>query len=552
MQSFPAPHPINSRNELDGALNPDSTSTALGPSLVNNATRALGWSFLATLLSGKSKKSGVREAVKLFMLGSLVESGRRFCYWAFERFKIRYSITAQFDEGDPAYEWVVNYLTQQDVWRRSREFLVSAKSSKLKWGIKLRSTESAEYVPKYNQPHLFRWRRYWVEIQRTAKLATIQGPDNQMSSGSSLFLTMYTLNINALSELVEEAHLRYIEGRRPHVIVHSIDLMFGTSWNVVKRKNRRSLESIILPDGLLDSIVQDVKDFLQTEEWYTRAGIPYRRGYLLYGPPGTGKTSTIYALAGELGLEIYALSLSSGVFDDGMLQRAVSSLPKHSILLLEDIDCAFLTREEEEEQLEHHRNAVPTWRLMRTAQGYRSFNPHTRTTVTMSGLLNVLDGVASEDGKLFFATTNYVDRLDPALIRPGRIDKKVEYKLATQTQALALFNRIYTQELPIGSTSEPKHTDVDLEEFAKSFASRVPEDEFTTAELQGYLLSRRKSPELAVKQVQHWVEAERVERVRRREAMEKEEQKRKSRLSERGSALAGGAGPVPAKAGAWA
>ena len=51
------------------------------------------------------------------------------------------------------------------------------------------------------------------------------------------------------------------------------------------------MDSIVLPDGLLTSLVQDVKDFLQSEHWYIRAGIPYRRGYLLYGPPGTGKST---------------------------------------------------------------------------------------------------------------------------------------------------------------------------------------------------------------------------------------------------------------------
>jgi chaperone BCS1 len=82
-------------------------------------------------------------------------------------------------------------------------------------------------------------------------------------------------------------------------------------WNNVKRKNRRPLSSIVLEDGVVEAIVQDARDFIDSEGWYLQAGIPHRRGYLLHGPPGTGKSSTIYALAGELGVEIYSISLAS-------------------------------------------------------------------------------------------------------------------------------------------------------------------------------------------------------------------------------------------------
>ncbi|KAK2460429.1 hypothetical protein APHAL10511_007594 [Amanita phalloides] len=478
----------------------------------------MGWSFLSTLLSG-SANSNARQGFKLFVLGSIAEIGRRLSRWVFKRFKIGYCITAHFNEGDPAYEWVVNYLTQQDVWRRSREFTVSARSSKLKWGIKLRPNDTAEYVPMYNDPRLFKWRKFWVEIQQQSS-----GPAQQLPLGSepranrsnTLTLTMYTLNVNALSNLVEEAHLRYIEGRRPHVIVHSIDMAYGDAWNVVKRKNRRSLESIILPNRLLESIVNDVKDFLQSEEWYIRAGIPYRRGYLLHGPPGTGKTSTIYALAGELGLEIYTLSLASTYVNDDLLQRVVSAVPKHSIMLLEDIDCAFRSREEEEESQQQ------------VTSGGVWMGPNIGGKVTMSGLLNTLDGVGSEDGKLFFATTNYVDRLDPALIRPGRIDMRVEYKLATHDQIFALFSRIYLQEMQ--RDDELRDT---IGPLAQAFTSRVPENEFTTAELQGYLLIHRKEPAKALEGVLGWVNDERIERERRRVAAEEEAQKQQAKKMEK-------------------
>jgi mitochondrial chaperone BCS1 len=60
----------------------------------------------------------------------------------------------------------------------------------------------------------------------------------------------------------------------------------------VKHKVKRPLESIILPEGCMDELLSDAKDFLDMEDWYVNAGIPHRRGYLLYGPPGTGKSES--------------------------------------------------------------------------------------------------------------------------------------------------------------------------------------------------------------------------------------------------------------------
>jgi len=89
------------------------------------------------------------------------------------------------------------------------------------------------------------------------------------------------------------------------------------------------LNSIILPGTTLNELIADIKDFLEMENWYMSVGIPHRRGYLLHGPPGTGKSelsnflsslgehliflkgSTIHAVAGELRMEVYSISLAA-------------------------------------------------------------------------------------------------------------------------------------------------------------------------------------------------------------------------------------------------
>jgi chaperone BCS1 len=110
--------------------------------------------------------------------------------------------------------------------------------------------------------------------------------------------------------------------------------------------------------------------------------------------------------------------------------------------------------------------------------------------------------------------------LDPALLRPGRIDRKIQYKLATREQATALFLRFFPQSYITFEDSEASSVDekqFKLGKLAKTFSQGVPEYEFSTAELQGYLLSCKKHPEQAAAGIGVWVEQERIERKERKE-----------------------------------
>ncbi|KAJ7171413.1 P-loop containing nucleoside triphosphate hydrolase protein [Mycena filopes] len=511
-------------------------------------TSFLGLSSIFAAL-GLLSQTHLGSSIKLLIVGSIIETGRRLCQWLIVRFRFQYSMTAQFDEGEPAYEWIVLFLTQENVWRRSREFVVSATSSRRKWSVKTWVDPTvkghAEYVPTYRLPQLFRWRGYWLEIKRTREDGEFT-PFGPIRPSSSIYVTIYTLDMNVLSELVEEARTRYVEINRPNVIIHLADSPHygpGMIWTGVKRKIRRPLDSIILPEGVVDGLVQDAQEFLSSEDWYVEAGIPHRRGYLLYGPPGTGKTSTIYALAGALNLEIYSLSLASSFVDDAFLNRAAASIPKHALFLIEDIDCAFARDDEDYPTPNHNAARLGGGRGSQFGKGTsgRGNGEPVRSSVTLSGLLNVIDGVGSEEGKLFFATTNYIDRLDSALLRPGRIDRKVQYEMSTAHQTRALFVRFFpvvrfpeyasppapahdttttpTLEKPttIEKPTEEKTTTIDA--LADAFAAAVPAGEFSTAELQGYLQVHKKAPEAAVEGVHAWVEGIRAER-RAREGRE--------------------------------
>ncbi|EIW80551.1 P-loop containing nucleoside triphosphate hydrolase protein [Coniophora puteana RWD-64-598 SS2] len=184
---------------------------------------------------------------------------------------------------------------------------------------------------------------------------------------------------------------------------------------------------------------------MNSKSWYAERGIPFRRGYLLYGAPGAGKTSLIHSIAGELNLDVYILSLSRSGLDDSSLSQVISELPEKCIALMEDIDAAFhhgLTRE----------GPSPADDAEDGPDGPRKPRAAAPSgKVSLSGLLNALDGIGAQEGRILFATTNKYTALDPALCRPGRMDLHIEFRNASRYQAEELFKRFY---LPSGSLSD--------------------------------------------------------------------------------------------------
>ncbi|XP_069792125.1 mitochondrial chaperone BCS1 isoform X2 [Narcine bancroftii] len=231
-----------------------------------------------------------------------------------------------------------------------------------------------------------------------------------------------------------------------------IDLSTGTPWETVT----------VTTLGTNRYIFQDIL----TE------GIPYRRGYLLYGPPGCGKSSFITALAGELEYGICLMSLSDRSLTDDRLNHLLSVAPQQSIILLEDVDAAFVSRDLAKEN--------PT-----VYQGMGR--------LTFSGLLNALDGVASTEARLVFMTTNHLDRLDPALIRPGRIDCKQFVGYCSHWQLCQMFQRFYPEQ-PAA--------------VAERFADRALglSDRISAAQVQGHFLLWKLEPLGAIENIQGLVE----------------------------------------------
>jgi chaperone BCS1 len=187
------------------------------------------------------------------------------------------------------------------------------------------------------------------------------------------------------------------------------------------------LPSVVLQPGEKQHLLEDVAQFRRSKQRYEQLGVPYHRGYLFYGPPGTGKTSLVSALAARFGLSIYVVNLAE--FNDRSLMKAVNQVPANSVLLFEDIDCMRGSQSREE-------------RDSGSKTGTATASPK-ENGVTLSGLLNVVDGFHAPNGVLFIMTTNHVEKLDAALLRPGRIDYKLFLGKASEQQKVELYRRFF-------------------------------------------------------------------------------------------------------------
>lgn len=197
----------------------------------------------------------------------------------------------------------------------------------------------------------------------------------------------------------------------------------GEGWRQLTNQSVRTFDSVILPRETKKSLIHHLEEFLGKKEWYTKHGIPYRTGIMLYGPAGTGKTSLLKGLCEYFDKPLYIINLD--MLTDDMLLDAFTSIPANSIILIEDIDTYSMAgkRKEEDDDSDDSKKQF--------------------FGITLSGLLNAIDGIVSSDGRMLFATTNHVNKLDPALIRKGRFNLSLELTYLTEETILIFFTRFY-------------------------------------------------------------------------------------------------------------
>lgn len=217
---------------------------------------------------------------------------------------------------------------------------------------------------------------------------------------------------NHLSAILQKRNA-YVdeEDSARHQLFYSIRSTAATSRDYFRYKSFRCrpADSVFLDEDIKEDILSDLDIFNDSKQKYLDFGIPYRRGYLFHGPPGTGKSSLVSMISGITMRNVYNVTLND-VKSDRMLADMISEIDEGSIILLEDVDSfrAAKTRDEDSDDDEDG--------------------------VTLSGLLNALDGLESLQNTIVIMTTNHIEKLDEALIRPGRIDCIIRIDFVTDNQ----------------------------------------------------------------------------------------------------------------------
>jgi len=188
-------------------------------------------------------------------------------------------------------------------------------------------------------------------------------------------------------------------------------------------QTRRDLNTIFLDNRVKNKVVRFIENFKDNEDFYVQNGLNYQTGIILHGPPGCGKTSLIRGLASHFNRHLYLL----GVGDLRLIEKAVSSIPKDAILVIEDIDTSRAT-------VARPSGSVETGEI-EEIESFLGGN--------LSDILNALDGITSIHGRILIATTNHFEKLDTALIRPGRFDLHVEIGYADEGVVQQFFDNYY-------------------------------------------------------------------------------------------------------------
>jgi chaperone BCS1 len=351
-------------------------------------------------------------------LGAGVALARKSVVQGAHLIKRRLLVDLEINHKDESYKWFLQWMAQHRnppnaiIDRITRLHHLSIETSKVTHPNGSSQTHFS-LQPGYGR-HILRYKNAFISINREKQRT------QDIAAGKpfeTITLTTLYAHRHIFEDLFRDMHNMAMESVEGKTIMY---ITRGPNWEPFgEPRRKRPLDSIILDEGIKERIVADVKDFIGTHKWYIDRGIPYRRGYLLYGPPGSGKSSFIQSLAGELDYGVALVNLSERGLTDDKLIHLLTKVPPRTLLLLEDADAAFNRRRQTD------------------SDGYQGQN------VTFSGLLNALDGVASGEERIAFLTTNHIELLDEALIRPGRVDMTVRIGEATRYQASEMWDRFF-------------------------------------------------------------------------------------------------------------
>lgn len=367
-----------------------------------------------------------------------------------ELVKRHWIVQVEIRNCDKLFDWTENWFSQKGYCKKSNKLFVknvfvSANGST---GDYPETSESDDKVVLVFSPGIgthiiwYSGALFWAQRTREESQTGFMKPREQF------YIETFKCFKPHLLKMLDEVVVSRENDKEIGVSIYIPDY---NTWERQCVIDKRSMDTVYLPDNTKNEMIKDINFFKENCALYKSRGIPYRRGYLLYGIPGTGKSTLITALASELGSSVYVIPLGSLHGSGVAFNSLLNNVPNGDFIVIEDIDVFGCSRNRDEEHKDEQEDGK----------------------INLSELLNALDGIASHHGKVIFMTTNHKNKLDPALLRPGRIDKQIEFTYITKECAEQMIKNFYP-------TIEPSR----LNTFLESMPNNI-----TPADLQVYLIS---------------------------------------------------------------
>ncbi|ULY68442.1 putative AAA+ family ATPase [Chlorella virus XW01] len=276
------------------------------------------------------------------------------------------------------------------------------------------------------------------------------------------------LSVDELKEWIEDKTKEYEHYQEEKLLNHQYIFTIKTEDKSLLVDANKWLSNVTFENRFFehkDDILNKINFFLNNKKWYERKGIPYTLGILLYGDPGCGKTSFIKALLNLTKRHAIDIKLNEN-FDFSILSEIMNkdrlneeyAIPSHKkIIILEDIDCMdkivksryndtsndnFQELSDDDNALHKNSNKLNLEQSLGTL--LKKINQ--KTNNSLSELLNIFDGIEESNGRIVIMTSNKPHDLDPALIRPGRIDIKIHFKNASIDEFKKIINHYYEKD----------------------------------------------------------------------------------------------------------
>ena len=310
------------------------------------------------------------------------------------------------------------------------------------------------------------------------------------------------LNMNDLRLLIQKWVQEYLEYMEPIEELYFYQQISDCSFSEFLFESSKNFSNLFFPEK--EMLIDQLDHFLHNEVWYKEKGLPYTLGFLFHGEPGCGKTSTIKAIANYAKRHIVCFSLKNvknkkdlvNIFYKQYLNNRSVPIRKR-LYVLEDIDCSEmedLVRERSAKTSKVMSNQNTTgdsnldMKLDELTQlvkdkDVRISDPF-KSKLTMADVLETLDGVMEIDGRMLIITTNYPEKLDAALTRPGRIDIQLKFGKCTSNVLMQMYEHFYSPHQSRGNYDKPSK-EIWPNDFDKT---SLPSNQWTPAQATQILI----------------------------------------------------------------